>query len=442
MGEDSLTSTSILVQFQNWTASNHQENSFTFTYLAPATILTFGIFITALLAMGLQDLPNEILYQVFSHLDNGSPSMKVLRREPSIMMTDSENKSLKTLSATSHFLRSLTLPHLFRFSRVALQSLLLKEPQWHGEYSRSLPSCVDIERFLNFLAARSLADYVEGIVLYTQYDLEVQHQQQSESGTCDTDGNLQLVGLCRSIVAQLRNLRFVTICAPPSTLARLVCCTIQTHDAWAFDMPLHILHLSRPLDRAYPISLPAPQVFDLLHLLPWTHCTLNEGSSLKVYSTYEYYGKTSPSILSQFPYSPEKSPPISLSRFMKTVDYIAIFPLLGYSSSIFGFLHRLPFVDKLGMQLVPHPEDHIFENQSRVETALLADMWLEFKADYRRVLQNVLIHSREVGGITEFVSYDYSMKGIQTIIDESCKDYLYDWHDCGNGHWQLRDGLD
>ena len=372
--------------------------------------------------------------------------MKALRQEPSIMMTKSENKPLKNLSITSHFLRSLTLHRLFRFSRVALQNLLFRESQWQGEYSRSLSTCLDIERFLNFLTGRSIAHYVEGVVLYTQNDLEVQHQQQSQSGTSDTERNLQLVGLCRSIVARIGNLRFVTICAPPSTLARLVCCAIQTQDAWAFDMPLHVLHLSRPLDRADPVSLPAPQAFDLLHLLPWTHCTLNEGSSLKVYNTYEYYSKTSPSILNQFPYLAEKSAPVPLSRSMKTVDYIAIFPLLGYHSSIFGFLQRLPSVEKLGMQLVPHPDDRIFENQSRVETALLADMWLEFKADYRRVLQNVLIHSREVGGeiggITEFTSYDYGMKGIQTIIDESCKDYLYDWRDCGNGHWQLRDKLE
>ena len=392
--------------------------------------------------MGLQDLPNEILCQVFSQLDDGSPSMKVLRREPSVLMTSSENRSLKNLSLTSPFLRALTLSRLFRFSRVCLKSLSFKKTQSQGPSSRPLPSSADIEKFLAFVTSNTLASYIEGVVLYTQHDLEVQHQHQCEDSASDSDANLRLAGFCRSIIAQLKYLGFITICAPPTTLARLVCCTILTQDAWAFDMPLHVLHLSRPLDGAYPVSLPTPQAFDLLRLLPWTHCTLNEGSSLKVYSTYDYYGKISPSILNQFPYIPEASAPIPLSRFIKTVDYIAIFPLLGYRSSIFGFLQQLPFLRKLGMQLAPHPDDHILDNQSRVDTALLVDMWLEFNTGYSRVLRNVLNLSFKVSRIREFTSYDYDIKGIQTAIDESCKESLYDWRDCGNGHWQLMDELD
>ena len=394
----------------------------------------------------LEALPNEILYLILSHLDDEPPSSKNLRREPSISMTCSQNKPLKNLSSTCQNLRSLTLPWLFKFSRIHLNGF---EQQSIGTGLYSTPKCADIERFLSFVTDKSLVSYIQGVVLYTQTDLEVRSTGHLGKHSSGSEQHLELAGFWRSILEVL-NLRCVTTCAPPSTLARLVSCDITTQDAWAFDMELHVLRLCRPPEGPSSIPSEVPQKFDLFHLLPWTHCTLNEGSSLKVYNTYEYYHKKTPSIVGRLGSATEAVP---FNSTLTSFEYIAIFPMCqhvrgimvptagvgledGYG--ILDFLMLFPNLQNLTLQLMPLPEDKILEDESRLLVGSFADMWLEFDGCYNAVLGTIrdLYVNQVIPRIYRFVSLDHRFGDMQSTIDDRCNRELPNWHNCGNGHWQ------
>jgi hypothetical protein len=74
----------------------------------------------------MESLPNELLIQIASHLDAKAPSITQFAHEPSADLTKSDYTPLKLLSLVSWRWRKITLPLLFRYSRVTLD----KQPQW------------------------------------------------------------------------------------------------------------------------------------------------------------------------------------------------------------------------------------------------------------------------------------------------------------------------
>ena len=396
----------------------------------------------------LEILPNEILSLVLSQLDIRPPSLRNLRREPSTLITCSHVLPLKSLSLTCHRLRSVVLPWLFKFSRIHLSGF---EQHSIGPNVYSAPRSADIDQFLSFVTKESLAPYIQGVVLFTHTDFELRSTGQLGSDPSKPASCLELAGFWRSVL-QVLNLKYATTCAPPSTLARLVSCDVATQDAWAFDMKLHILHLRR-LSRVPHPNLPEiPRMFDVFYLLPWTHCTLNEGSSLKVYNTYEYYHKITPSIVNRLTNATKTASTLSS---LTSFEYIAIFPMcqhvrgtvvprggiaLDDGCGVLDLLMLFPCLEKLQLQLAPHPDDEILEDLNRLQIGSLADMWLEFDGCYDAVLGTItdLYANAECPRISRFVSLDYSLQlgDMQTTIEEHCTRDLPEWYSCGNGHWQ------
>lgn len=179
-------------------------------------------------------------------------------------------------------------------------------------------------------------------------------------------------------------LRF-TIIASPRTLASLLARMLFLGDAWSFYQSHHVLSLSRsqttvaspdkeqevgsslqgtgPSTSLAPTSaaessssssgrLPAMRIpCSLFTIRPWGALLLNEGSSTRVYKTYEYYHRRPPSMLGallgaeEFP----NDEPLIPST-IHDLSYVGIFPLSTHFNTL---VQNLPRIDRLFVQLVP-----------------------------------------------------------------------------------------
>ena len=416
----------------NCQSSVHQTFSNIIIIVFPSTATA----IKAMSIMNLVSLPNEILYQILSDLDDGAPSLKRLRREPTLTLTSSENTPLKNLSVTSSFFRSLILPILFRFTRIYMNGIFIDYQD--GLHVARSP---DTERCLAFLKKNSLSPVVQGVVFYTECDFEMKY---SDIGAEDLAKRSAVNGLWRTALSAISP-SFITICAPPTTLGRLTQCPVQMKDSWAFDMPLQILHLSRSSAAKWPFTI---RYQDLFCIIPWTHCTLNEGSSLNVYSTYEYHIKTMPSILDCTGRLRAQCPTL------QSLDYIAIFPPARQSWPLRSFIRRSRVLRRLGIQLTPHPADRILENDQRVQKALLSDMWMEHVDFYVKLLawmpcENSRVDSQESMFWAEttidplliqkiyFKSFDLNPVHLREHLGGDQVSCLNQWEECNDENWQM-----
>lgn len=374
----------------------------------------------------IMELPQELLDRIIYYLDVEPPSLQALHREPSITLTESDAQPLKNLSLTSRLLRRLTIMTLFKFSRIRLNRLCIV-----GIVELSSGS-EDINEYLNFVRLNALRLYVKGIVLYTEVDLGLEQSSTGPRLSSDAFGGLgfsEFAHLWRNLLTAL-NPDFITMIAPPSTLALLASCVCQDRDAWAFDMPLHILHLKKPYSIPSAASFGPPRVADLFHFQEWSHCTLNEGSSLKSYSTYEYFLKITPSIV------PVGSPNAIMS--ITSFDYIAIFPLQNQTLEIPRLFLMMPNLERIRVQLAPEPSSKILEDQTRMQKGLPADMWMELVSGYRLILHAI----REMGGLKHFQSLDYAIKGLRPSLDGLFEQIMRGWSSCGGGCWTRDLSLD
>lgn len=222
-------------------------------------------------------------------------------------------------------------------------------------------------------------------------------------------------------------LRF-TIIASPRMLASLLARMLFLGDAWSFAQSHHVLSLSRGgendarrrwdsnNDDAPPstgerseeeeknsasnhtattqhpsssssssssLARPAKRVpCELFTTHPWNSLLLNEGSSTRVYKTYEYFHKRPPSMLGallgaeEFPNDEALIPP-TVSDF----NYVGIFPL----SSHFGTLvQHLPRVRRLFVQLVPRND--ILRDRKEMEHLDMDDLWAERNRSYESIV--------------------------------------------------------
>ena len=377
------------------------------------------------MATELLDCPQELLDQIISYIDVEPPSLRALHEEPSITLTDSDAQPLKALSLTSRSLRRMTIFRLFKFSRIRLIRLSM-----HDIVELSSGS-EDINDFLDFVRLNALRSYIKGLVLYTEVDLGTELSSTGPRQSSDAFGNLgfgEFAHLWRNLLTAL-NPVFITMLAPPSTLALLSSSVCYQQDAWAFDMPFHILHFKQSYATPKAGPLRPFQAADLFHLRDWSHCTLNEGSSLKAYSTYEYFLKSSPSIA-----------PLRFANVMTwftSFDYIAIFPLQNHTYQIAILFREMPKLEKLRVQLAPKPSSKILEDETRMGKALPADLWVELNKGYSLILYTI----RKKSSLKRIESLDYTMEGLRPTLDATFEERMQDrkmqgWRRCGGGCWR------
>lgn len=381
----------------------------------------------------LEDLPNEVLDYIISLLDVEPPSAKKLNQDPSSELTVSEVKPLKNLSRTSHLFRQLSLPWLFRCSRVKTTSY----KSLVNDHLHSLAFFIDmIELYLTFLRSNHLLTHVNSLVIYIDpFPSDALHQiatvQKAES-------------IWQHILPHINPLS-ITISGEPLYLARLMHCDLSILHQWAFDMPLQTLRLSQP---ALPYTPPQtalhnPPALGLLDARPWTHLALNEGSALPAYRSYEYYLKITPSLLGTRPREPVSSPLLALSATLTSLHYTATFPFYGHVDDVLKYAKAMPLLEKLSLQLVPGVESTAFEDPARTANVNLEDCWLEVDTGYELVVHAVLSMGRRKGGrLTEFESLDCGVKdlrvGLVRRFGELGRGAGWRW--CGGGVWKKGGG--
>ena len=131
-------------------------------------------------------------------------------------------------------------------------------------------------------------------------------------------------------------------------------------------------------------SDPAKPVKTVLFTIrPWKAVLLNEGSSTRVYKTYEFFLKRPPSILGSLlgcEEAPNDEPLIPPS--VRSFSYVAIFPL---SSHFNRLVNHLPRLDNLYLQLVPRND--ILDNKEEMSHITAQDLWMERNTCYSLVMR-------------------------------------------------------
>lgn len=205
----------------------------------------------------------------------------------------------------------------------------------------------------------------------------------------------------------------LTIIALPRMLASLLSRMLFLGDAWSFRDQCHILSLERrtpkslekwkppkpqanseaqlPRSEDKTSAGPSEQFGDptkpiktkLFTIRPWTSILLNEGSSTRVYKTYEFFLKRPPSILGSLlgcEEAPNDEPLIPPS--VRSLSYIAIFPLSSHFNSL---VNHLPQLDNLYLQLVPRND--ILDNREEMRNIQVSDLWMERNTCYSLVMR-------------------------------------------------------
>ena len=211
--------------------------------------------------------------------------------------------------------------------------------------------------------------------------------------------------------------RRFTMIASPRMLSSLLSRMLFVGDAWSFKSQCHILSLSRE-DRRGPLSeeVPSDQYTPtengpsiatqassstetaagsspttgdcpntqchnpperirsaLFTIRPWTSLLLNEGSSMPVYKTYEFFLKRPPSILGALlgcEEPPNDAPLVPPS--VRSLSYVAMFPLSSHFNTLVG---HLPPLDRLFVQLVPRTA--ILDDPDEMHCIDAGDLWME-----------------------------------------------------------------
>jgi len=335
----------------------------------------------------LLDLPNEILGHVFSHLDSQSPFDLALKRQPSPRSTQSLTRPLKHISLLSHRCRAIVLPRLFRHA------------------------CLDPFRlgpFLRFVQSNHLSHHIDSLVAYLQ-------------SPCSHVYPAWWARLLNGVPA-----RTISIICAPHVFAELAGISIWGSDSWAFNMPYQILKLEQSSEAAHrPIPCDSPP--NLLVARPWAALTINEGSSLKAYTTYEYFLRRTPSLISSLHHGLSISGDAMFANLL-TFSFIAIFPFCNHVDEVLKCVRKMKSLKKLFVKLCPGPEstvlhDEIEEAQGHID---VNDPWNEFDTAWTLVAHTVIYLTME-GALEELRVDDVEMEGVRQGLEESITRRLQQW---------------
>lgn len=361
----------------------------------------------------LLDLPPEIVEQiVFVLAEEKPPSAKFLHEEPSDRLLRSGHHPLKDLSQTCRAARSLCFPSLFSVVKVDLDS---------------------IGGFLEFAKCHSLYTHADSLVFY------IDRKSQAEKSTDVPSYNLWLP-MVR--VVDLVKPSLMTVVLPPSLFAETLPYQLNLDDQWVFDISYQVLQLKMSLDLA-PVSHISQDTiasWDIFQMRPWTHCTFNQGSSIKGYCSYEYFYKQTPSI-----FNPRDRDEFFLRMMegsfenLTSVDYIAVFPI----DNIFRFTQCMSLMKNLKclrVQFSATPNNDVLDNPAALCQA--KDLWQELESCYYSLTHFIRFNWDERPmSLEEFVSLDYASPSLRELIDRTAGRNLLEWGDFdpNEGRWTRKE---
>ncbi|KAI1336660.1 hypothetical protein F5Y15DRAFT_426856 [Xylariaceae sp. FL0016] len=415
-------------------------------------------------------IPVEVLLLIYDFLDGPAPSERRLHDQPSHDMLQAPSDALcplKGASLVSKSWRTLLLPILFR------------HVQWKPKVSSLRAFTLNPIPLLRFLVENRIArDVVTFTLVITFYDqAAVDSQQTSEIRPAD------LEWLWDQLFSVLDPLRF-TVIARPTTLAALLSRMLFLDEAWAFDVPYHILSLARstrepqspaaegeragvpetephlpgsadesagdpppPAEpstperhwrRRRPASLAVrprkPPPCPLFTARPWTSLLLNEGSSTKVYRVYEFFLRRPPSMLGALlgcEEHPNDAPLLPAS--VVDLSYVAIFPLSSHVETLLR--HLPPRLRRLFVRLTPGPGCGILGDARAMRHIDPADLWMERDTAYGFLMRELASPVGNWAALRVFESGDASDREAWDMVVQTLED-------SGTNAWRVeREGV-
>ena len=178
----------------------------------------------------IEDLPNELLSQIFGFLDIPQPSA-ILHDEPIFELTDAKIADLKASSRVSKRWRQTTLPLLFKHGRFIVEKA---EPKMA---IRNLNE--EIQPFLKFVNKNMLLKIVTTFVIVVK-DRTITGDNDIPEHKLDI-----FASFWRSLFQTIDPVELLII-AHAEVLGRFTSCHVHTADVWNFDCPCHYLRLRRP----------------------------------------------------------------------------------------------------------------------------------------------------------------------------------------------------
>ena len=270
----------------------------------------------------LLDLPNEILSHIFTFLDSPCPSEVNFNSQPSKLLTRSGNLHLKSISTVSERCRSTALPLLFAHARLDPYKLT---------------------DFLAFVRSKQLEAHIKSVVAMLQ-------------GPCNHLHPAWWARLLNRVPAT----SFSIICAP-HVFAELASISIVDVDSWAFNMPHQVIRFRQDPETARQhISL--NDLPNLLTARPWTDFSVNEGSSLKAYTTYEYFLRRTPSLMATLHLSKSAEADTMFGN-LTSFSFVAIFPFYNHVDEILKSVRKMKKLQKLSLKLCPEPESTVLADE-------------------------------------------------------------------------------
>lgn len=359
-------------------------------------------------------LPNELIVHILGCLSGDPPSISNLIDQPKTTWTAQAEHPLKNASVVSHRLRSLTLPLLFRHTRL-------------DPYHLSL--------FLDFIRRSQLTNHVESVVAHLQ-------------GPCN---HIHPAWWCR-LLNEVPARRFAIGCAP-HIFAEIAGISMNMNDTWAFNVPYQFLELVQLPDDTRR-HIPYNDMPTIFTARPWHSLRVNEGSSLAAYTSYEYFLKRPPSLIANLqsqlvsfasaaqiiPLTIPDGPPHPAQIFLESLkefSFVAIFPFYNHVDDILKCIRRMTSLRTLFMKLCPEPESTILEDEIKAASYHidLNDPWSEFNTSYRLVGHTV----RSMGVEAQlqcFIVDDYKMAGVWDSVKSALSDTLANlWIYSEHGKW-------
>ena len=364
------------------------------------------------------DLPAELVLQILSFLTERQPhSIKHLDEEPSEALLQSRYTPVKNLALTCRRLRTLCLQTLFSNVKLTLTSLGLS---------------VSTERLVSFIQDHDLVRDVESVLFYqVASDKKDNEHDYRKLPRCTMESQILWV------ISQL-NPPAITIMLPPSSFQELMPYDLRESDDWAFQIPYQILHLS--LATATPsacVLVGDSQDNNILKILPWSHCTFNEGSSIRAYSTYQYFQKHVPSIFTPIDDQKMKDGVRRALPYLTSIDYVAIFPFptLHMQQFCSFLIAAAPNIRHLLTRFSPTRKNGVLDDKEMMRTCQRTDLWSELENCYA-YLAHWLSLRGALDSLDDFTVLDYENPGLRDAIHRAFVTPA-DWAHVGNGKWVM-----
>ncbi|RVX72158.1 hypothetical protein B0A52_04756 [Exophiala mesophila] len=361
--------------------------------------------------MELLDLPNEILAKIISFLDQPSPFDQSIREKPFLQNDDISpttklprtvpaDASLKNVSTTCSLLRSTALPDLFK--HVKVNPLRLSD-------------------FIAFLNQNHLNQRVVSVVAIVLGHYNHIHP-----------------AWWARLLNEVTATRF-SIIAAPSIFAELAGNPTWSNDAWAFNMPFQILSLDQSAE-ASRCKIDYDNLPSLLTARPWTRALVNEGSSVLAYTTYEYFFRHTPSMLSALHYDRSIAGDQMFAN-LEEFKFVAIFPFYNHVEEVLKCIRKMTNLRRLFIKICPSPESTVLHDE--IEAAGghfdINDPWNECDTSWRLIAHNVAALAG-MGNLREFHMDDVHVEGVRQALEDSINRVLQEpwtYQGKGSGEWRV-----